>query len=198
MQIHFLSPDVTHTYGNHNRLLGLYPYCTGVKTGFTKKSGRCLVSSAEKNGIRLVAVTLNDPDDWKDHKNLLDYGFTRLTSRSVDDSAYRVSISVVGGVQESLKVAGTTGDNIVVGPEDRIERTVELPRFVYAPVKSRQVLGRVRYVCGGKTVAQTELVAAEDISQAPKQKAWFQILWDGIVELFSGRLTPESEKGIPN
>jgi D-alanyl-D-alanine carboxypeptidase (penicillin-binding protein 5/6) len=63
---------------------------------------------------------------------------------------------------------------------------VELPRFVYAPVKPGQVLGRVRYVCAGKTVAQTELVAAEDVPQAPRQKAWFQILWDGIMDLLSG------------
>ena len=186
MQIHFLSPDVTHTYGNHNRLLSLYSYCTGVKTGFTKKSGRCLVSSAEKNGIELIAVTLNDPDDWRDHESLLDYGFTRLVSRPVDDSAYRVTVPIVGGVQGALQVAGTSGDHVVVGCGDQLDRTVELPQFVYAPVKTGQVLGRVRYVCAGKTVAQTELVAAEDVPQAPRQKAWFQILWDGIVDLFSG------------
>ncbi len=186
MQIRFLSPDVTHTYGNHNRLLGLYPSCVGVKTGFTKKSGRCLVSAAVKDGVEIIAVTLNDPDDWKDHESLLDYGFTRLVSRPMDDSAYRVSIPIVGGVQRSLSVAGTAGENVVVGCDDRIGRTVELPQFVYAPVKKGQVLGRVRYTCAEKTVAQTELVAAEDIPQAPKQKMWFQILWDGIEELFSG------------
>ena len=185
MQIHFISPDVTHYYGNHNRLLRLYKYCTGVKTGFTKKSGRCLISSAEKDGVRLVAVTLNDPDDWDDHENLLDYGFACLTCRALDDSAYRVSIPIVGGVQENLKVVGTSGENVVIGSEDQMKRTVELPRFVYAPVQSGQVLGRVRYTCAGKTVAQTELVAGEDVPAAPKQKAWFQILWDGIIDLFS-------------
>ena len=187
MRIHFLNPDVTRTYGNHNRLLSLYPYCTGVKTGFTKKSGRCLVSSAEKDGVSLIAVTLGDPDDWKDHENLLDYGFTRMVSRPVDDSAYRVSIPIVGGVQAELSVAGTRGDPVTVACGDSLARTVELPRFVYAPVKSGQVLGRVRYVCAGKTVAQTELVAAEDVPAAPKQKAWFQILWDGIVDLLTGK-----------
>lgn len=187
MQIHFLNPDVTHTYGNHNKLLSLYPSCTGVKTGFTKKSGRCLVSSAERDGVGLVAVTLSDPDDWKDHTALLDYGFTRLVSREVDDSDYRVSLPVVGGVRQAVSVAGTSGGAVTLGCDDRLERTVELPQFVYAPVKSGQVLGRVRYVCGGKTVAQTELVAAEDVSAAPKQKTWFQILWDGIMDLIAGK-----------
>lgn len=187
VQIHFLNPDVTRTYSNHNKLLSLYPYCTGVKTGFTKKSGRCLVSSAEKDGVRLIAVTLSDPDDWKDHENLLDYGFASFVSHTVDDSGYHVSIPIVGGVKEELNVTGTAGDTITIGRDDQLKRTVELPQFVYAPVKAGQVLGRVRYKCAGKTVAQTELVAAEDVPGAPKQKMWFQILWDGIVDLLTGK-----------
>lgn len=186
MQIHFINPDVTNYYGNHNRLLSMYQFCTGVKTGFTQKSGRCLVSSAEKNGVRLIAVTLNDPNDWDDHKALLDYGFTQIVSRGMDDSAYRVTIPIVGGVQGTIQVAGTASENISVGTDDQIVRRVELPQFVYAPVKRGQVLGRVCYACAGRTVAQTELVAAEDVSQAPRQKPWFCLLWDAITELFSG------------
>ena len=60
MQVRFLSPEKTVTYQNHNKLLGRYEGCTGVKTGFTKKAGRCLVSAAERDGVRLVAVTLQD------------------------------------------------------------------------------------------------------------------------------------------
>lgn len=186
MQIHFVSPDVTHYYGNHNKLLGLYQFCTGVKTGFTKKSGRCLVSSAEKDGVRLIAVTLNDPNDWDDHKALLNYGFTCLVSRAVDDSGTSLSLPIVGGVQGTVKVSGTVGENVVVGINDQLRRTVELPQFVYAPVKKGQVLGRVCYTCGGKITAQTELTAAEDVPQAPKQKTWFRILWEAIAELFTG------------
>jgi D-alanyl-D-alanine carboxypeptidase (penicillin-binding protein 5/6) len=186
IQIHFLSPNVTHSYGNHNKLLSFYQYCTGVKTGFTKKSGRCLVSSAEKDGVRLIAVTLNDPNDWEDHKKLLDYGFSCLVSRPVNDSSTSISLPIVGGVQGTVQVTGTAGENVVIGANDQLKRTVELPQFVYAPVKKGQVLGRVRYTCGGKSVTQTELVAAEDVPQAPKQKMWFQILWKAILDLFSG------------
>lgn len=60
---------------NHNKLLWQYPGALGVKTGYTKQAGRILVSCAERNGRRLVCVTMNDPDDWRDHKALLDYGF---------------------------------------------------------------------------------------------------------------------------
>ena len=64
---------------NHNKLLWQYEGCTGVKTGYTKKCGRCLVSSAKRGNESLVAVTLNAPDDWRDHSALFDYGFSELT-----------------------------------------------------------------------------------------------------------------------
>ena len=65
---------------NHNKLLNLYDGAIGVKTGFTKKSGRCLVGAAERDGTRLISVTINAPDDWNDHKALFDYGFFKLKS----------------------------------------------------------------------------------------------------------------------
>ena len=67
---------------NHNKLLSLYDGAIGVKTGFTKKSGRCLVGAAERDGMRLIAVTINAPDDWNDHEALFDFGFSRLNSKS--------------------------------------------------------------------------------------------------------------------
>ena len=60
---------------NHNRLIRSYNGCIGMKTGYTKSAGRCLVSCAERDGVTLVCVTLNDPNDWADHKTLLDMGF---------------------------------------------------------------------------------------------------------------------------
>ncbi|MBQ7669332.1 MAG: D-alanyl-D-alanine carboxypeptidase [Clostridia bacterium] len=64
---------------NHNRLLFTYDGCTGVKTGYTRSSGRCLVSTAERDGVRLICVTLSDGNDWHDHTALLDYGFNKLS-----------------------------------------------------------------------------------------------------------------------
>lgn len=64
---------------NHNRLLFTYDGCIGVKTGYTASSGRCLVSAAERDGVRLVCVTLSDRDDWRDHAALLDHGFRILS-----------------------------------------------------------------------------------------------------------------------
>ena len=75
-KVKFGNPPVEHTLSNHNRLLSMYEGTIGIKTGFTKKSGRCLVSCAQRNGIRLIAVTLNAPDDWNDHMAMYDYGFS--------------------------------------------------------------------------------------------------------------------------
>lgn len=68
---------------NHNKLLWQTEDCIGGKTGYTRASGRCLVSCAEKDGVRIVAVTLNDRDDWKDHKNLYEYGFGKLENTEI-------------------------------------------------------------------------------------------------------------------
>ncbi len=70
-------------FNNHNKLLKMYEGATGIKTGFTKKSGRCLVSAASRNGVKLVAVTLNAPDDWNDHMKMLDYGFENVENKLV-------------------------------------------------------------------------------------------------------------------
>ncbi|MCM3784054.1 D-alanyl-D-alanine carboxypeptidase [Neobacillus mesonae] len=64
-----------YDWHNKNKMLRLYEGADGVKTGYTKKAFRCLVSSATRNGQQLVAVTLNDGDDWNDHANMLDFGF---------------------------------------------------------------------------------------------------------------------------
>ena len=63
------------TLTNHNKLLWRYDGCIGVKTGYTRHAGRILVSAAERDGRQLIAVTISDPDDWRDHAALLDYGF---------------------------------------------------------------------------------------------------------------------------
>ena len=67
----------TRTFVNHNKLLWQYTDAIGVKTGFTKKAGRILVSAAERSGRTLIAVTIHDSRDWQDHAAMLDYGFSQ-------------------------------------------------------------------------------------------------------------------------
>ena len=73
---------------NHNKLIRAYSGTFGIKTGYTKKSGRCLVSYASRNGKNLICVTLNDPNDWNDHKNMLDYGFNLSQLANTNNSNF--------------------------------------------------------------------------------------------------------------
>ncbi|WP_445670192.1 D-alanyl-D-alanine carboxypeptidase family protein [Paenibacillus sp. PL2-23] len=72
-----------YRWHNKNKMLSMYEGADGVKTGYTKKALRCLVSSATRNGQKLAAVTINDGDDWADHRRLLDWGFRHYPLRAI-------------------------------------------------------------------------------------------------------------------
>ncbi len=158
------------TYKNHNRLLKLYKHCTGGKTGFTKAAGRCLVTSAEQKGVRLVAVTLNAPDDWNDHIALYEYGFSLYTDVSFDESTSEFSVSVAGG--EECFVTATTDESVTLRvPSDRtkdIKREVFLPGFVFAPVSKDSTLGEITYTLDGKLISKVFIKANCDVSEKPQ------------------------------
>lgn len=176
VSVKFLVPDQTVRYSNHNRLLSMYEGCIGIKTGFTKKSGRCLVSAAERNGVRLVAVTLNAPDDWTDHQRMFDYGFSALQPYEIDDSGVSLSLPVVGGVQETVSVVGGKVEPLILTEEQhaKLKRVVELPRFAYAPIAPGQALGTIRYELDGKTVATVPLTASGEVAAVPVERSWWQ------------------------
>lgn len=73
----YQSVSRTYPWLNKNKLLTeKYPYSTGGKTGFTNQAGRTLVTTATKDDLNLIVVTLNAPDDWQDHMQLFEYGFS--------------------------------------------------------------------------------------------------------------------------
>ena len=182
----FCKPEETHTYKNHNRLLSLYNGCIGVKTGFTKEAGRCLVSCAERNGVRLVAVTLNAPDDWKDHQAMYDYGFSKVSSMSFDDSSVRIPLKVVGGIEDEIYVLGKTSSKITVRNEDinLIQRGIELPSSCYAPIHKGQIVGKVVYRLDGKIIASNDLTADRDLDYKVPPKNIFQKIGKFFGNLF--------------
>ena len=77
-QVPWAAPTFSKVYVNNNRLLTTYPGATGVKTGYTHKAGPCLVASATRHGVSLIAVVLDSPDMYTDAKRLLDFGFASL------------------------------------------------------------------------------------------------------------------------
>ena len=93
---------------NKNKLLWHYDGANGVKTGYTKNSGRCLVSSAKRGGMQLVAVVLNHPNMWQDSMALLDYGFDSFEMVDVEalhmfGDYGRQALQQVGSIPEDLR-----------------------------------------------------------------------------------------------
>ena len=123
---------------NHNTLLKLYEYADGMKTGFTKAAGRCLVSSATRDGIKLICVTLHAPDDWNDHIRMLEYGFSRVSIKRRRRPAPLPAIFPAGGGTEALVTAVNQASVAFPAVDGKtVEYTVEFvcPEFVLAPVK---------------------------------------------------------------
>ena len=162
-KISFVDADKSKTMYNHNKLLTSYDGCIGLKTGFTKKSGRCLVSAAERNGIRLIAVTLNAGDDWNDHRKLLDYGFSCIKTIQADTSLGGFAVRVVGGNAESVGIkANDTFLGIPETEKGEVTRKIYLPKFLYAPVEENDVVGYAEYSIGGKIIKTITLTASEN------------------------------------
>ena len=154
---------------NHNKMLRIYPDAIGVKTGFTKRSGRCLVSAAERDGTRLVAVTINASDDWNDHENMLNYGFKNYSTVELcGEFEHKFDVNIVNGA-EALRVqcANISAEYAslpsYVKRED-IEYRVELPEFIYAPVNKSDVAGRIIFIYKDKIIAQSAIVSLEAVA----------------------------------
>ena len=160
MEVEFEKPEnKVQTYINHNKLLSLYDKCRGIKTGFTKKAGRTLTSCAESDGMELIAVTLNDGNDWNDHISMYEYGFGVTEKKSFSE---RIEISVVGSKKQSITVCSDEAElTILKDTEDKIEKKIYMPHFLYAPVEEGEKIGEVIYFLEGRELYRSSLVTSE-------------------------------------
>ena len=177
----FTTEQRSRTYVNHNKLLRIYDGCIGIKTGYTKRSGRCLVSAAEKDGLTFISVTLDAPSDWNDHATLLNYGYERLECITLTEAFDHIyEIAVIDGVNSSLKVANVNGESIIAERGDYIiNKQTKLVRYAIAPINRGDILGEIIYTVDGETIARVPLVAIESIDKKEKQG-----LIDKIISLF--------------
>ncbi|MBC8611712.1 D-alanyl-D-alanine carboxypeptidase [Massilimaliae timonensis] len=185
-KLNFGSPPFDRWLSNHNRLLSYYDGCIGVKTGFTKKAGRCLVSAAERDGVTLICVTLDDPNDWVDHANLFDYGFSLVQETVLKPDTTELAGNVVGGMADEFRVSAPK-DAVVhtVGKPGDITEQILMKPFYYAPVQAGEVVGTVRYLSGDKVLAEVPLTVGEDVEQkiteveksfSDRIREWFESL----------------------
>lgn len=162
-QVNFGNPPYDRWLKNSNKLLNMYEGVIGVKTGFTDDAGRCLVSACERNGVTLIVVTLNAPNDWNDHMSLYDYGFSQVSLQTPTNE--RFSVSVVGGCKDIISLEHSTEIQLpnVVGYDANYKTKVCLNDFEYAPISKGETLGYVEYSLDGEVVATSDLISSEEV-----------------------------------
>lgn len=164
---------------NHNKLLSGLDGAVGVKTGYTRASGRCLVSAATREGLTLIAVTLQAPNDWRDHTALLEWGFSQY--RSFSPLPDPITLPIVGGTQGQVCIRPSTAPKLTLcAAHPQITCRVEAPRFLFAGVNRGQVCGRALYYAGDTLLCEIPLIAEEDVPQTAAQPN----LWKRIQNLF--------------
>ena len=163
----FISEDRRRIYVNHNKLLKSYDGAIGIKTGFTKKSGRCLVGASERGGLRFITVTLDAPSDWNDHKRLFDYGYEaleRITLCKKGEISY--DLPLVSGKSDSVRVENKEELSVILKKgENLIEKEVRLKRYLIAPTKRNEEVGEVIFKLDGKCVGSVKLYPTENINK---------------------------------
>ena len=164
---------------NHNKLLWRVDGADGVKTGFTTAAGRILVSSAARDGRRLICVTINDGNDWADHAALLEEGFSRYTLRQILSAGDCVgSMEVAGGQKKRVRLLARTDFSYPLAADETVSILLSGPGFAYAPVVQGKQAG-VAYVCiGDACVGKVPVVFEETIEmeETPKEPFWKRLL----------------------
>jgi D-alanyl-D-alanine carboxypeptidase len=170
------------TLTNHNKLLWNCEGALGVKTGYTTAAGRSLVSCAERNGLRLICVTLSDPDDWNDHMALYDWGFGAFEYRKALPVGVLCELPVISGVKDSIGITAGANPPILVEKGAKLGFSFELPGFVYAGVTEGTCAGRVFIKANDAVIAEFALFYSESVALADSaaltawerlKRAWF-------------------------
>ena len=146
---------------NHNRLLREDCGVISGKTGFTKRSGRCLVTFSKSSGLSLICVTLSAPNDWNDHKAL--YNMASSYYRRIDIPSLSLEIPVISGTKSTVSVTSEPISVTVNNSNSSLIKKIYAPRLIYASVKKGEYIGKVDYIYNGKTVASVPLRADESI-----------------------------------
>ncbi len=159
--ISFGTPEISRRLSNHNRLLTEYDGVFGVKTGYTKASGRCLVTACEKNGVTLIAVTLNAYDDWFDHKKLYDYGFSLFEETEIKTEVESVKIPVICADKRFVSVEYF--EDFKIYSNSSVTSEIYASKLLYPPVKKGDIVGEIVFKDNNKKIIKiVPLVSSDD------------------------------------
>lgn len=162
---------------NHNKLLWRVDGADGVKTGFTKAAGRILVSSATRQGRRLITVTMNAPDDWNDHAGLIENGFKRFSEKTIITKGECLGTAeVAGGNSPDVQLMAAEDFSYALADDERVQVVLQGTGFVYAPVVNGQHAG-FAYICvDDEAVGKVSMVYGNTVEQLiPKRSFWSRL-----------------------
>ena len=171
--------DGEFTLYNTNRLLARYPDLDGLKTGYTKRAGYCLVATAKRRGMRLISVVMGSPGERvrdRETARLLSWGFNHFSKTTIVSLGQSLGdVSLEWGVEPHI--SAVTADSVIAvlttSQRHQIDRQVELPAEHPAPVTVGQKLGELSISLGDSLLAQVDRVAAKDVE---KMSIW-EMLW---------------------
>lgn len=178
---------------NTNKLVRFYRGCDGLKTGYTDKAGYCLVATAQRDGVRLIAVVMKSStidSRSRDISTLLNYGFSQYRAFRVSQAGEKVGqVKVFRGKESKVDVVVPRELTAILkrSQTGEVIKTVKLDRMVAAPVKRGQIVGEVVLTYEGKPCGRMELVAAKDVGRAGFFELWSQIFKQVIGMAVGGR-----------
>ena len=161
--------SMTRVLTNHNRLLNTFSGMLGGKTGFTKASGRTLVTAAKRNGTTLIAVTIDAPNDWNDHTEMFELGFDTVKTVSYGQEI-RAEVPVAAGTVESVFLTMSEKVEFTVNNSDNITYAIKIPHMLFAPIMRGQSVGTVEFYKNGTMLASIPLKTEESVSIPEKIK----------------------------
>jgi D-alanyl-D-alanine carboxypeptidase (penicillin-binding protein 5/6) len=148
------------TFINKNKMLSFYDGATGIKTGYTKKAGRCLVSSAKRGNLEVVTVVLNYGDMWNKSAELLDYSFDNFSMKKVVESDHILGFADIEG-ENSEKCALVTDKDIVLPLSKQESQNLKIiydyPKILRKPFKKGEKVGQI------KIYTQNNLIFSQEI-----------------------------------
>lgn len=172
-----LDNSMTRVLSNHNRLLNTYNGMLGGKTGFTKASGRTLITAAKRNGTTLICITLDAPDDWNDHKKLFDAGFEAVNTVVFDGISEEIQIGA--GESDTLTLKQGKAKSFCIKNGESITYKTTLPYNVLAPITIGEEIGKIDFYKNGVKIDEAPLVAEHSVGikrEENKKGIFYQLL----------------------
>lgn len=160
--------DTPRMLKNKNRLLWEYEGGIGVKTGYTKAAGKCLVFAAERGGLKLVGAVLNCPTMWNTAVSMLDDGFARLKAVLFLNARTEFSVPVKNGTKKALSAAPISGIlyPTEIGGNETFEVRASLPPELRAPVYAGDPVGTATLYRNGEAICSVPIVASETVEKS--------------------------------